>query len=223
MPTKRELYQRSNLFHTTGKPLADKKELCSPLHAFIWLLLAMQQGKKKRVIISKGSQDGWNHTPLLRMQTCSPWLETLQGSANWHLSKHPAARAAWEPCPGALISPAGCVVIPPRESPPSKQREKFPPVHSDCLPGWIKGSHGCGFSLLTPEVSELLPSQKERQNILGHVHCESRSRELSFSVCLRDCYFRAMNLLHIFPLSCFNKTPHLCFPASPLSKPIFHS
>lgn len=157
MPTKRELYQRSNLFHTMGKPRADRKELCFPLHASIWLLLVMQQGKKK-IIISKGSQDGWSHTSPLRTQTCSPWLETLQGSANWHLSKHSAARAAWEPFRGALISRAACVVIPPRESPASKQMEKFPPVHGDRLPGWIKGSHGCGFSLLTPEVSWLLPS-----------------------------------------------------------------
>lgn len=53
MPTKRELYQRSNLFHTMRKPLADRKELCFPLHAFIWLLLVMQQGKKKRSLFPK--------------------------------------------------------------------------------------------------------------------------------------------------------------------------
>lgn len=47
MPTKRELYQRSNYFHIMGKLLADRKELCSPLHAFTWLLLVMQEGKKK--------------------------------------------------------------------------------------------------------------------------------------------------------------------------------
>lgn len=42
------LTKRSNYFHTKGKPLADRKELCSPLHAFIWLLLVMQEGKKKK-------------------------------------------------------------------------------------------------------------------------------------------------------------------------------
>lgn len=57
---------------------------------------------------------------------------------------------------------------------------------------------------------------------LDHVCCGGRSRELPFSVFLRNGYFRAV-ISCTFSLSCFIKTPHLCFPASSLSKPIFHS
>lgn len=147
LSTKRELYQRSNLFHIMGKPLAGREELCSPLHVFIWLLLVMQEGKKSHY--SPRFTGGLKpHTSPLRTQTCSPWLETLQGSANWPLSKHPAARAAWEPLCDALISRAACVVIPPRESPSaSKWKNSLLCMVSACL-AQSKAAMAAGFLYL---------------------------------------------------------------------------
>lgn len=107
----------------------------------------MQEGKKSHY--SPRFTGGLKpHTSPLRTQTCSPWLETLQGSANWPLSKHPAARAAWEPLCDALISRAACVVIPPRESPSaSKWKNSLLCMVSACL-AQSKAAVAAGFLYL---------------------------------------------------------------------------
>lgn len=114
MPTKRESYQRYILFHTIGKPLAERKGLCSPLHAFTWLPSVTQEGKK--VVISKGSHNGWSQTSPLRKWCAHPdstrcEAALISTSANISGSQGPLGALPQSCAPGDT----------PRESPPGQR------------------------------------------------------------------------------------------------------
>lgn len=193
MPTKRELYQRSNLFYTMGKPLADRKELCSPLHVFIWFLLVMQERKKKS-LFSKVHRTA---------------------KATHHLWEGRRAHPGLRPCRALLIGPSVNIQQPGLPGSPSVALWSavlpvwgFHPGNPHLASKW-KNSLLCTVTVCLAESKAAMAAGFLYSHLKHHNYSPPRGKGkthwvtyaveagaenfLPFSVFFRDCYFRAMN------------------------------
>lgn len=149
---------RCNVIHTMGKPLSDRRELCSALHMLIWLPFV--------TLLATGVH--WEEKKSLYFQRFTWWLqphitsgntdmitrpEALRDCADWHLTNTRAAKAPREPFCTTLISRAARLVISPRESPLiSQRRNSLLSMVTGCVVA-SKAARACGFSLLMLKVS----------------------------------------------------------------------